>query len=210
MIGICAINNKNGLGMHDGTIPWFDPKSIDAQWFKFATVSRNKWGCKHDLIMGRKTFEAIGKPLSDRFSIVLTSTKKDEYKQKFWFGEERYSDRVAFVSNLEELDKQIFYKYDFFDINHIDRKEFVVGGAGIFLQLKDEITEWLVTFVDDDTNCDVNFPQHLLFDGVTWSNLNINVDPKYKFYYGLVGGKQHNYKFVHETVHDFKNKVGWK
>lgn len=63
IVSIIAAIGKNGeLGLQ-GKIPWHIP--ADFKHFKETTVG-------HHLIMGRKTFESIGKPLPGRKTIVLT------------------------------------------------------------------------------------------------------------------------------------------
>ena len=65
---IVAVSDNNVIGKN-GTIPWKLPK--DFQYFKKTTLNST-------VIMGRKTYESIGKPLKDRKNIILTSNK--EYK----------------------------------------------------------------------------------------------------------------------------------
>ena len=64
---IVAVGNYvSGKGYPIGlnnTIPWHN--SLDMKWFKETTTG-------HPVIMGRKTFESIGKPLSNRTNIVIT------------------------------------------------------------------------------------------------------------------------------------------
>lgn len=51
----------------NGKLPWvlYD----DFKWFKLVTTG-------HELVMGRKTFESIGKPLPQRFTYVITNDKE--------------------------------------------------------------------------------------------------------------------------------------
>ena len=59
---IVAMDEKSGIGKN-GKIPWHIPE--DLKHFKQITSS-------HPVIMGRKTFESIGKPLPNRTNIVVT------------------------------------------------------------------------------------------------------------------------------------------
>lgn len=59
---IAAVSNNYVLG-NAGEIPWHLPK--DFAYFKQKTLNK-------PIIMGRKTFESIGRPLPKRFNIVLT------------------------------------------------------------------------------------------------------------------------------------------
>lgn len=59
---IAATDRKGTIGK-DGEIPWYLP--ADLQFFKRTTLG-------HPVIMGRKTFRSIGRPLPKRTNIVLT------------------------------------------------------------------------------------------------------------------------------------------
>lgn len=64
LIAILTVNNVIG---RENTIPWYF--SADIHWFKNHTLYK-------PIIMGRKTFESIGKkPLSDRLNIVLSRNR---------------------------------------------------------------------------------------------------------------------------------------
>ena len=60
-IAAMSLNRVIGSG---NSIPWHLPE--DFEWFKQTTMG-------HVLVMGRKTFESIGRPLPGRETIVLTS-----------------------------------------------------------------------------------------------------------------------------------------
>jgi dihydrofolate reductase len=63
-IAIVAAISENYVIGKDGTIPW--KNSEDLQYFKMITTD-------HAIIMGRKTFESIGKPLPNRRNIVVSA-----------------------------------------------------------------------------------------------------------------------------------------
>lgn len=66
MIGIIAAVSSNGvIGTPDNKLPFNDPD--DKRFFKYKTENNT-------VIMGRKTFESIGKPLPKRNNIVITSS----------------------------------------------------------------------------------------------------------------------------------------
>ncbi len=60
---VAAVGENNVIG-REGQLPW--RLKSDLQHFRKVTINR-------PVIMGRKTFESIGKPLKDRTNIVLTS-----------------------------------------------------------------------------------------------------------------------------------------
>ena len=65
MIKIIAACSKNGVAGKDGKLPW--NYSEDLAHFKKMTLNST-------IIMGRKTYESIGKPLPHRKNVVITST----------------------------------------------------------------------------------------------------------------------------------------
>ena len=62
---IVAIDRQRGIGVRN-TLPWHLPE--DLAHFKRLTTG-------HPIIMGRKTFDSIGRPLPNRRSIVVTSNR---------------------------------------------------------------------------------------------------------------------------------------
>ena len=77
---IVAMANNGVIGL-DGKLPWHIP--MDLVYFKTQTIG-------HSVIMGRKTFESIGKPLPNRRNIIIT--RNLEYQV----------DGCEVVSSLEE------------------------------------------------------------------------------------------------------------
>ena len=67
---ICAAAENNTIGLQ-GELPWNIPE--DLQFFKEKTLGKA-------LIMGRKTFESLGKPLPRRLNIIITRKKKPQLK----------------------------------------------------------------------------------------------------------------------------------
>ena len=62
-INIIVARSRNGVIGKDGKLPWYLPE--DLKFFKEKTIG-------FPVIMGRKTWESIGKPLKGRENIVLT------------------------------------------------------------------------------------------------------------------------------------------
>ena len=92
-------------------LPWHVPE--DLQRFKKIT-----WG--HHLIVGRKTFESIGKPLPNRVSVIVSRDK--EYTVK-----EEYRPLCVVVNSIEAA----------FDFCREQERIFVIGGAQIYAQTID-------------------------------------------------------------------------
>lgn len=67
LISIIVAMDRNRLIGAQGTIPWRLP--ADLRWFKKVTMGK-------PIVMGRKTYESIGKPLKGRRNVVLTRDRQ--------------------------------------------------------------------------------------------------------------------------------------
>ena len=123
---IAAMSLNRVIGNGD-KIPWHLPE--DFKWFKAVTMG-------HVLIMGRKTFESIGRPLPGRETIVLT--------RGGWSHPE-----VKIATDLAHL-----------PIAAGDgRTLFIAGGAEIYRQALPLCRELLLTLVKREAIGDVIFPK---------------------------------------------------
>ncbi|MCW0486110.1 dihydrofolate reductase [Riemerella anatipestifer] len=125
---IVAMGKNNEIGFNNQLL-WHLPK--DLKHFKNLTSG-------HPIIMGRKTYESIGKPLPNRTNIVV-SQKKD------WFEE-----GILIVGTLKEAIK--FAK-------KIDENIFIIGGGSIYEQTIDQADRLEVTLVDTTLKADTFFPK---------------------------------------------------
>src|SRR5699024_12374510 len=78
----------------------------------------------HTIVMGRKTFESIGKVLPNRKHIVLTSKKNG------------FPDEVVVIHDIKTIVERFKNKQE---------EVFVIGGGGIFKQLMDDVRRLYVT-----------------------------------------------------------------
>ena len=122
------MGEKNEIGFNNQLL-WHLPK--DLKHFKDLTSG-------HPIIMGRKTYESIGKPLPNRTNIVI-SRKKD------WFVE-----GILIVGSIKEAVK--FAK-------KIDEEVFIIGGGNIYGQTMDIVDKLEVTLVKADLEADTYFPK---------------------------------------------------
>lgn len=114
---IVAVDKENCIGKGNA-LPWHIPS--DLKYFKDCTRG-------FPIIMGRKTFESIGRPLPGRLNIVLT--RDAEYK----------ADGVELVSSLGEALKLAKAQET--------EKIFIIGGAQIYRQSLDLIDKAYITKV---------------------------------------------------------------
>ncbi len=130
---IVAMDEANGIGK-DNQIPWY--LSTDLRRFQRLTMG-------HHILMGRKTYQSIGKNLPGRISLVI-SRQPDE--KIFSFPED---DRFVFPSPGLALD---------FARKRGETEIFIIGGGEIFYQTITISDRIYLTLVHTLANCDTHFP----------------------------------------------------
>lgn len=124
---IAAIGKNNELGKNNDLI-WHLP--ADLKRFKKITSG-------HHIIMGRNTYESIGKPLPNRTSIIIS--RNLDYKAE-----------GCFVTN--SIEKAL-------EIAKNDTSPFIIGGAQIYKQALDIVDCLDICKVHEDFDADVFFPE---------------------------------------------------
>ena len=153
LTAIVAMTPERIIG-RGGDLPWHLPE--DLQFFKRTTSS-------HPIVMGRKTFESIGKPLPKRQNIVLT---RDPDWAPDGIGVQRpaggFPSRVVTEGTgtkpLPEL-TVIHDPHQVAAIELLDPHAFIIGGAQVyelFLPLLDDL---LVSHVHESHPGDTRFPE---------------------------------------------------
>ena len=129
---------SNGVIGRDGGMPW--PRTGDQQQFKALTMG-------HPIVMGRTTYESIGRPLPGRTSIVLT-------RDADW-----RADGVEVVHSLTEALALA---------SGLDDEVFLIGGAQVYAEALAEglVDRLVVTHVDLAPEGDAWFPA---IDWSTWT-----------------------------------------
>jgi dihydrofolate reductase len=128
IIGIAAVA-ANGVIGAGNDIPW----RIPADWKRFKTMTMGQV-----LIMGRKTYDSIGRSLPGRTTFVIT-------RDRMWRG-----DGVRAVPSLDEAFDQAL---------QLDPQTiFVAGGGEIYRTAWDRLTGLEITEVDQNHDGEVTFP----------------------------------------------------
>lgn len=152
---VVAAANNNAIGK-EGKMPWHLPN--DLKHFKNIT-----WGMP--VVMGRKTFESLGKPLPGRKNIVIT-------RQKEW--EADGSVKAANIKDALFIAQQA-------DANEI----MVIGGGEIFKALLSRAEKIYMTRVEAAPEADTFFPE---IDPEKWhlmSQQNYEADEKNAYNYSF-------------------------
>jgi dihydrofolate reductase len=146
---IAAMDEFRGIGV-DNRLPWHLP--ADLKRFKSLTMG-------HHLIMGRKTFETIGKPLPGRKSIVVTHDRN-------YTASGCPEDTCHVVHSLEEA----------LDIAESmgESEVFVIGGGEIFDQALRYADRLYLTLVHTKANTNVFFPE---IDESAWVEIHSSYQP---------------------------------
>ncbi len=156
---IVAIDQNNVIGNHN-KLPWHLP--ADLNYFKQVTLNKT-------IIMGRKTFESIGRPLPHRKNMIVTRDK-----------------------NFKATACEIIYSID--DViamsQNNDEEFFLIGGAELFNQLLPHVKRLYLTLVHHTFEGDAFFPE---IDFKEWneiSRVDYPADEKNAYSYSfLVLGK---------------------
>jgi len=125
VIIIAAISENNVIG-NEGGLPW----KLKDDLRLFSNITKG-----HSVIMGRKNYESIGKPLPNRHNIVITRNPK--YK----------ADGCDIV---ESLDRALFMA---------NSAPFIIGGAEIYKMAMPLATHFFRTTVHAEVQGDVFFPK---------------------------------------------------
>jgi dihydrofolate reductase len=145
---IVAAVARNGVIGVDGDLPWHIPE--DMAHFKELTMG-------HALVMGRATFESIGRPLSGRTNIVLTSRPDWSH------------DGVEVAHSLEEaLDKA----------SSLGQDAFISGGAEVYRAALDVADRLELTEVEAAPEGDTFFPD---VDWSRWREVSHDPRPGFAF-----------------------------
>jgi dihydrofolate reductase len=122
---VVAMDAQRGIGV-DNQLPWHLPE--DLAHFKRVTLG-------HPMIMGRKTFDSIGRPLPKRRNIVVT-------RNKDWSHE-----GVEVALSLQDAIALVG-----------DEEASIIGGAQIFGESMALASRMIVTEIDHVFRCDTFFP----------------------------------------------------
>ena len=124
---IVAVDLKNGIGKNN-LLPWHLP--ADLKYFKSVTSG-------HPIIMGRKTYDSIGKVLPNRKNIIISRQAELEIQG------------AIITDSLEKS----------FELCKTEEKVFVIGGAQIFQQAIPLADIIYLTLIHHNFEADVFFPE---------------------------------------------------
>ncbi|WP_020060713.1 dihydrofolate reductase [Bacillus sp. 123MFChir2] len=129
MISLLVAMDKNRLIGKENQLPWHLP--ADLAYFKKVTMG-------HPIIMGRKTFESIGRPLPGRTNIILTRNPNYEMEG---------CKVIHSINDVKKMDEQM------------NEELFVIGGAEIFKEVLPFADRLYITKIEEVFEGDTFFPE---------------------------------------------------
>jgi dihydrofolate reductase len=130
MISLLVAMDKNRLIGKDNDLPWRLP--ADLAYFKKITMG-------HSIVMGRKTYESIGRPLPGRENIIVSRNKDYE------------APGCKVINTTEEILQ--------LEAEQEHKELFVIGGAEIFTEVLPFANKLYITMIDEIFDGDTFFPE---------------------------------------------------
>ena len=130
MLSIIVAKAKNNIIGKDNALIWHLPE--DLKRFKRLTTG-------HTIIMGRKTFESLGRVLPNRHHIILCNDAQMQIDDE----------NVEILEDISMLEK---YVKD-------EEEHFVIGGATMYRLLMPMCSKMYITEINQDFEGDVSFPE---------------------------------------------------
>ncbi len=124
-----------------------------------ARFKRITWG--HPIIMGRKTFESIGRPLPGRLNIIVSRNSNLQAKG------------CLVATSIEDAIKTAKKKNE--------GEIFIIGGGEIYKEALPYTDKLYLTLVEDETEGDTFFPEFSEFKKVVRKEENLAHQPPYVF-----------------------------
>ncbi len=141
MLSLCVAMDKNRLIGCDNALPWHLP--ADLKHFRAVTMGK-------PIIMGRKTYESIGRPLPGRLNVILSRHP---------------SLTKTGCEVLHSLDEVLAFSQQY-------EETVVIGGASVYDKLLPYVQRMYVTWVEGEFRGDTYFPQ---FDPEQWQEMDRQV-----------------------------------
>ena len=130
MLSLIVAKAKNNVIGKDNQLIWHLPE--DLKRFKRLTTG-------HTIIMGRKTFESLGRVLPNRHHVILCNDANMEID----------NENVEILEDISLLDKYI----------KDEEEHFVIGGATMYRLLMPYCTKMYITEINQEFDGDVSFPE---------------------------------------------------
>ena len=130
MLSIIVAKASNNIIGKNNSLIWHLPE--DLKRFKNLTTG-------HTIIMGRRTFESLGRVLPNRKHVILCNDMKMEIEDE----------NIEILEDISMLDKYI----------NSEEEHFIIGGATIYRLLMPYANKMYITEINQEFEGDVSFPE---------------------------------------------------
>lgn len=151
-ISIIVAMDQNQVIGNQGALPWHLPE--DLKYFRRETLDKT-------VIMGRKTYESLGRPLPQRTNIVLT-------RDEVW-GEQ------VDIPTFQSVEETVNWIHDTIEMEEEDDEFFVIGGKEIYQHFYPYADRFYVTHIEHEFEGDVQWNE---FDWNDWRSVWSEKGPK--------------------------------
>lgn len=153
IIIIAAIAKNGVIGKASGEMPWHIKEEF--RHFKETTSGS-------PVIMGRKTFQTLGKPLKNRLNIIISTNPPSAIHTE---------DVLYFTSIIEALKYCSIRDYE---------KVFIIGGGKIYSQTISIADEMILSYMKFDADGEVKFPDFNIQD---WETVKVEERELFTIFY---------------------------
>ena len=143
-LSIVVAMDDNRLIGNNNQLPWHLP--ADLAYFKKLTTGKS-------ILMGRKTYDSIGRPLPNRRNIVITHNSKIS---------------ISGCEVVSSVEKALILTKD-------EDEVMVIGGASLCEQLLPQVNRLYITKIDGEFEGDIYFPK---YDDLNWHQVSCESHPK--------------------------------
>ena len=159
---IVAMAHNRVIGL-DNKMPWHLP--ADLQWFKKTTLGS-------PIIMGRKTYDSIGRPLPGRLNIILS--RNTDLKIEGCSVVNSLSDAMDAAKSADKgLDKEV-------------EEIFITGGAHLYEKFLQDADCLYLTLIDAELDGDTFFPDYTQYEWKEIDRIDNPADEKNPYPYSFV------------------------
>ena len=171
-IALIAALDENGVIGAEGKIPWRLPR--DVRFFKETTMGK-------PIIMGRKTYESIGRPLPGRHNIVVT--RNHDYRAPGCTVVHSPEAALA-AAQTDEVEEASSFEQTSSDNEGAAGEIMIIGGAALYEAFLPCADRLYLTFVEAEVEGDTFFPP---FDREAWALVAAEPHP---------ADERHDYRFT--------------
>lgn len=133
-INLIVAHDINNVIGYKNEMPWGHNLKLDLKRVKELTTNQT-------IVMGRKTYESLGKPLPNRLNVILSSKTKEELGKNYLYN------NVKIINSID-------------DIFNLPNKVFIFGGSELYKQCLNMTTNLYITKVHYEFKGDTYFPEY--------------------------------------------------